>query len=73
MAASLSQDDLKALGLTSMKARKFVYKISSSYGDYNRNQICHDKITFRLKNDPINKFVNLGNRLINRVQLEFVD
>jgi hypothetical protein len=41
-----------------------IWKISSLYGDCNRNQICHDKTTFRLKNDPINKVLNLGNVLI---------
>jgi hypothetical protein len=41
-----------------------IWKISSLYGDGTINQICHDKTTFRLKNDPINKFLNLGNVLI---------
>ena len=44
-----------------------IWKISSLislYGDCTRSQICHDTTTFRLKTDPNDKFLNLGNGLI---------
>ena len=41
-----------------------IWKIASLYGDCGISQMCHDKITFWLKNDPTNKFLNLKNVFI---------
>ena len=41
-----------------------IWKIASLYCDCGISQMCHDKITFWLKNDPTNKFLNLKNGVI---------
>jgi hypothetical protein len=49
---------------TKFLTKLWTFEKSSFYSDNKKNQICHDKTTFRLKNHPINNFLNIGNVLI---------